>query len=75
MRGAAVARVFTPEAVETIRQMSADGISPAEIAREVATTKPSLVSRCYQLGIKLPLLAYRQDRLKQKPPRREPERL
>jgi hypothetical protein len=58
MRGAAVARVFTPEAVETIRQMSADGISPAEIAHEVGTTKPSLVSRCYQLGIKLPLRAY-----------------
>jgi hypothetical protein len=38
--------------------MSADGISPAEIAHEVGTTKPSLVSRCYQLGIKLPLRAY-----------------
>jgi hypothetical protein len=43
--------VFTPEAIEKIRNMKLDGKKCAEIATAIGTTANSLRARMSQLGI------------------------
>lgn len=47
-------RIYTPEAVATIRKMAGAGKSADEIAKKIGTSKLSLTTRCYRLCIALP---------------------
>jgi hypothetical protein len=47
-------RVFTPTAIELIRELFAQGKSASEIADVIGSTPASVRARCCQLKIKIP---------------------
>jgi hypothetical protein len=45
-------KIFTPEAIASIREMKLAGKKSVEIASAIGTTSGSLRARCCQLGLK-----------------------
>ena len=55
LRGGAQCRVFTPSAINTIRELAGQGKTASEIAEVIGSTTGSVRVKCSQLKIKIKL--------------------